>query len=609
MKISDMSGIHAERIEKLRYEMAMRGIDCCIVFTADEHCSEYIDPHYRFREYLSGFTGSAGTLIISVDEAGLWTDGRYFIQAAEQLAGSLIRLHRSGEKGVKDMYEYLRDLSDISLKESRRFIIGTDLRLVSASSYRALEKISADTGCEIMDLDIAEVIWEDRPAKTCNPVYRLSAGVSGKECRDKLSDIRNMLPGFKADALILSGLSDIMWTFNIRGTDIEYNPVAVSYAYMDTDEVTLFIQKGCCPDEVRRELAADGVRVADYDEFDNDIRKLKGRKILCDLRTMNAHVMGLLDGNELIDRHSDEYIKKHIKNDTECALSKKRHIEDGLVMTRFIYRIKKLVLKGNKSINEYEAAMMLDGMRREIKGNIGLSFETISAYGSNGAIIHYSPCSKGSALLKPFGFLLVDSGGQYEGATTDITRTIALGELTDEMKRDYTAVLKGVLDLADAVFLEGTRGENLDILARKPVWDRYIDYRHGTGHGVGAQLNVHEGPQAFRYRIDKDNPQPKLEPGMITSDEPGIYLEGKYGIRIENLLLCVEKNTNEWGRFLGFDNLTLVPYERDAIIPGMLTDRQKDIINGYHRAIYELYAGKLDNEESAWLADVTAPIN
>ncbi len=604
-----MSSIHAGRIEALRHEMEKSGIDCCLVFTADEHCSEYIDPYYKFREYLSGFTGSAGTLIVTGSEAGLWTDGRYFIQAERELEGSGITLQRSGEDGVKDMQEYLKNLAENAGARLQRFNIGTDLKLISAASYNKLKKMCFDTGCTVTDIDLAQKIWTDRPARRSVPVYRLPPGLAGQGCEDKIRAIRKKIEGYRADLLVISGLSDIMWTFNLRGDDIEYNPVAVSYACMDEEKADLFIQKGCCPEELVSELKEEGVRVRDYDEFDEHIKKSNGRKILCDLRTMNAHVADLLDGNELIDRHSDLYIGKHIKNDTERALARKWHIEDGLVMTRFIFRIKKLVSEGSKSINEYEAAMLLDSMRKDIKGNRGLSFETISAYGSNGAVIHYSPCSTGSAQLKPCGFLLVDSGGQYEGATTDITRTIALGELSEEMKSDYTAVLKGVLDLADAVFLEGTRGENLDILARRPIWERYIDYRHGTGHGVGAQLNVHEGPQAFRYRIDKDNPQPKLEPGMITSDEPGIYLEGKYGIRIENLLLCVEKNTNEWGRFLGFDNLTLVPYEREAIIPGMLTNRQKEILNAYHGAIYESYSGRLDDEEAEWLADVTEPIN
>lgn len=603
-----MGNVFRERTEALRCEMRSHKVDCCIIFTADEHGSEYIDPGYKFREYLSGFTGSAGTLLITGEEAGLWTDGRYFIQAENELAGTLITLHRSGEEGVKDMHEYLKDLAHQKKEQGTDFSVGTDLRLITTASYRKLKKLSEEEGFDIIDFDATGAVWKERPQITKNPVYSLPLEVSGRECRDKLAGIRKKLLELKADSVIISDLSDVMWTFNLRGSDIEYNPVAVSYGYVDENEAHLFIRKGCLNDSIMEELAADGVKSVDYDDFENDIKWLKGRRILCDPKTMNARIFKLLEGNELICRNSHEYIGKHIKNDTEISLARDWHIEDGLVKTRFIYRIKKLVGEEHENITEYEAAMMLDDMRKHTKGCIGLSFETIAAYGSNGAIIHYSPDKTGSRELKPEGFLLVDSGGQYEGATTDITRTIALGPLTDEMKTDYTTVLKGVIDLADAVFLEGTRGENIDILARRPIWERFIDYRHGTGHGVGAQLNVHEGPQAFRYKIDKDNVQPKLMPGMITSDEPGIYLEGRYGIRIENLLLCVEKRSNEWGRFLGFDTLTLVPYERDAIIPEMLTDRQKEIINAYHSTIYYLYSGRLEKEEKKWLAGVTARI-
>ena len=602
-----MRNLYSERVADLRKEMKGRAIDCCIIFTADEQCSEYIDPHYKFREYVSGFTGSAGTLIVTMEEALLWTDGRYFIQAGIELEGSGIMLQRSGEDGVKDMQQYVRELAHSLKTEGGCFDVGVDLKTISVSSFDKLKRISDEEGCRITDIDLAGIIWKDRPDKICNPVYSLPVMKSGRRCRDKLKDIRNKLDMFKADSVIISGLSDVMWTFNIRGNDIEYNPVAVSYAYVDKEEAYLFLQKGCCPDELKEALSLEGVVVKDYDDFDDNIRRLKGRKVLADPATLNAHVFGLLEENVLIRRSSSDYIEKHIKNETECILAREWHIEDGLAVTRFIYKIKKLTREGVR-INEYDAAMMLDDMRREICGNLGLSFETISAYAGNGAIIHYSPPVQGSAELYNEGFLLVDSGGQYEGATTDITRTIALGDLSREMKLDYTAVLKGVIDLADAVFLEGTRGENLDILARRPIWERFLDYRHGTGHGVGAQLNVHEGPQAFRYRIDKDHSQPKLLPGMITSDEPGVYLEGKYGIRIENLLLCVEKKSNEWGRFLGFDTLTLVPYERDAIIPDMLTVRQREIINEYHRTLYDLYSGRMEDDEREWLASVTAKI-
>ena len=593
-----------DRIKRLRDEMKVRGLGYALVFTADEHGSEYIDEHFAFRKYLSGFTGSAGSLLFTGNEAGLWTDGRYFLQAGRQLEGSGITLHKMGEPGVRDIFEYLEDLTEKATDKGAG--IGLDLKLLSVESYNKLEKICSKYGCSVTDIDLADIVWTDRPKMTHEAIYHLDISLSGVSVSDKLAEIRKKLDKNRADCLIISELSDVMWTFNVRGGDILYNPVAVSYGYVDMKKACFYAYPESLSEGVREALEKEGVSVRDYDDFDGDMKDIKGRKVLYDPKTLNAHVYTLIKENTLTGKRSWEIIRKHIKNETECALARKWHIEDGLAVTRFIYRIKKLVKEGTV-INEYEAAMMMDKLRYEIDGNRGLSFDTISAYGSNGAIIHYSPDDEGSAVLKDEGFLLLDSGGQYEGATTDITRTIALGNLSEEMKNDYTAVLKGVLDLAAAVFLEGARGENLDILARRPIWDRYLDYRHGTGHGVGAMLSVHEGPQAFRYKINDDNKQPKLEPGMITSDEPGIYLEGRYGIRIENLLLCVNRMNNEWGNFYGFETLTYVPYERDAIIPDLLTAGQKEILNAYNARVYDLYKDRLSEEESSWLRDITLP--
>ncbi len=604
-----MSTEAVKRINDLREEMKKRGLDAALVFTSDEHGSEYIDKHYAFREYLSGFTGSAGSLLITMDEAGLWTDGRYFIQAANELKDSGICLHKMGEEGVKDIFAYTKDIAAGYAARGKKLNIGADLRLISAFSYGKLKDLIKRCGCIITDTDLAGAVWSTRPAENHTPVYMLPDSLTGCGISAKIKSIRDALEGLKADGVIISDLSDIMWIFNIRGNDILYNPVAVSYGYIDRDKACLFIYDGCVDDETAEALKEAGVTVSGYEGFDTFVISLKDKRILCDFKTLNAHVYELLKENEVNDSPSWKYVAKHIKNRAECDAARHWHEEDGLAVTKFICRIKKLVNKSSgTTIDEYTAAHMLDEMRYGINGNRGLSFETIAAYGSNGAIIHYTPDKDGALPLKNEGFLLVDSGGQYDGATTDITRTIALGPLTEEMKADYTTVLKGVLDLADAVFLEGTRGENLDILARRPIWERFLDYRHGTGHGVGAMLNVHEKPQAFRYRITGEGAQPRLAPGMITSDEPGIYIEGKYGIRIENLLLCIEKMTNEWGRFLGFETLTKVPYEREAVIAGMLTERQKEILNDYHKSVYALYAGKLEDEEREWLASVTAPV-
>lgn len=597
-----------DRIKGLRGFMEERGLKCALVFTADEHGSEYIDEHYKFRAYLSGFTGSAGTLLVTMDEAGLWTDGRYFLQAGNQLKDTGIKLHKTGEPGVKDIYEYLTVLAR---EGGEGYKIGVDLRLVSKASYDKLMKICRETGCIIEDTDAADAVWKNRPDLTLNPINILNMELAGRSSLDKIIGLREKLTKFGADALVISDLSDIMWTYNIRGNDIPYNPVAVTFGYVDKRKAFLYAYPESLSPSVRETLENEGVEIRDYNDFDKDMKELKGVKILYDALTLNAHIFTLIKENETVNRKSWEYIDKYIKNETECTLARKWHIEDGLAVTRFIFKIKNEVPKrfGEGSpVTEYEAAAMMDELRYEIPGNRGLSFDTISAYGENGAVVHYSPDREESAGLRPEGFLLVDSGGQYEGATTDITRTIALGPLTDEMKRDYTLVLKGMLDLADAVFPDGTRGENLDVLARRPLWERYMDYRHGTGHGVGAQLSVHEGPQAFRFRINRDAPQPGLKPGMLTSDEPGLYLEGEYGIRIENLLLCVDKERSEWGDFYGFETLTSVPYERDAIIPDMLTLKQKEIVNEYHARVYDLYKDRLTDEERIWLSKVTSPL-
>lgn len=601
---------HSGRITEVQRMMDEQGIDIALVFTSDEHSSEYIDDHYKLREYLTGFTGSAGSLLIRRDKALLWTDGRYFIQAGKELSGSGTELMKSGMPGVPTLMEYIRKAADEAYAKGGKLRIGTDLKLITGKFCNELLAMK-DKGVKIKDIDIAAAVWKDRPRITHNRIYGLPDETAGKSTGEKLSELRKYLEKISADSVIISDLGSVMWLFNIRGSDIMYSPVAYSYGYVDREGAYLFAEGSCVDEELRSRLLASGTEVKEYDDFYDHLSWLKGMKTVCDPATLNAYAYSLIRKNELIERPAYHYIKKHIKNETERKLARDRHVEDGLALTRFIYRIKKAVKEGEisgKRTDEHEAAVILDKMRGEIQGNRGLSFETISAYGSNGAIVHYSPGITGSAVLKPEGFLLVDSGGQYEGATTDVTRTIALGKLTEDMKLDYTAVLKGMLDLSDAVFPEGIRGENLDVLARRPIWERFTDYRHGTGHGVGAMLNVHEGPQAIRCRIDPDNQQPPLSEGMITSDEPGIYIEGKYGIRIENLLLCTLKKTNEWGRFLGFDTLTLVPYEREAIVVTQLTERQKRLINDYHRTIYYLYSPRMDREEREWLAEVTAQI-
>ncbi|MBQ7563383.1 MAG: aminopeptidase P family protein [Lachnospiraceae bacterium] len=597
-----MSSIYSERIESLRTLMKRDGVDYYIVFNSDSHMSEYIEDFYKFLQYLSGFTGSNATLLVGKEEAILWTDGRYFIQAKKELDGSGIELYKQQEKDVPTLREYLH-------KNAFNRIVATTGTLISRSDYEELvSELSAESNFRI-DIDYAAKLWEDRPKKNNNKIRLLPKSIAGLDIEEKMSALREKMAKYKADAFFVSDLADIMWLFNIRGTDIEYSPLANAYAFVARQKAGLFIDEKAAPNELYAKANFYGGLIRPYSDIYTCLNFPEGCRILCDKRSMNARLYEDLTnlGNEMIDVPHDELIPKSIKNKTEIKNAQKYHVLDGAKVVRFIREIKSRVASGEK-LDELTAAEYMDGLRAEIKGNRGPSFETICAYGENGAIVHYAPKKENAKKLRPKGFLLLDSGGQYDGATTDVTRTIALGELSEEMKLDYTTVLKGHLRLMGAVFLEGCRGENLDILARQPIWDRYLDYKHGTGHGVGSFLGVHEGPLAIRYQIRKETEQPALAPGMIVSDEPGIYLEGKYGIRIENLLLCVEKKKNQWGRFLGFEPLTLVPYEREAILAELLNEEEKAILNSYHKQVFEALSSKLTEEEAAWLKEACAPV-
>ena len=399
-----------------------------------------------------------------------------------------------------------------------------------------------------------------------------------------------------------------MWLFNIRGSDVSYNPVAFSHAYVSDHDAVLFLQNGTCDEALRSSLAEDNCMVLPYEGVLDYYSGISSLTLVLDPSQVNVEIYALLDkSNTIVDLPNDEMISKCIKNETEIALAKHYHVEDGVAMVRFIRRIKDAVGRG-ETLNECEAAAIIDDLRRKNRDFKDLSFETICAYRENGAIIHYAPKEGECKTLGPKGFLLLDSGAQYPGATTDVTRTIALGPLTDEEKRDYTAVLRSMIALAQAVFLKGTTGANLDILARGPVWELGIDYRHGTGHGIGAFLNVHEGPQNFRYKTTDGTEPVPIEPGMLISDEPGIYIEGSHGIRIENEILCVPKMTTEWGEFYAFETLTLVPLEREAILPSMLNEKETAWINDYHRRVLETLSPFLEEEERLWLDRATAPL-
>lgn len=589
-----------ERLKALRTCMEAQGIDCYLVFTSDDHQSEYLDAHFKTREFLSGFTGSAGWMAVTKDRAILWADGRYHVQAARQIAGTQIELYKSGLPETQTLEGFLED----EIKEG--MVAACDGRTISASYYKKLSEVISP-GAFRTDIDLFEQIWEDRPACASDPVYELPLEISGRSRSDKIAHIRKILKESGADAYVLADLSSIMWLFNLRGSDVNCNPVAFSYAYITMQEAMIFLQMSSMDEELLQSLREDRVTVLPYEETVNFLTNIRGLVIASDPDEVNSALYALLaQNNTLADVNASDMTPKQIKNETEIRLARKYHELDAVAMIRFIRYIKDAVTKG--PVTECEAAAYIDGFRAQNEGYKDLSFETICAYGENGAIIHYAPEPESCATLAPKGFLLLDSGAQYLGATTDITRTIVLGELSDIERRDFTAVLKSMIALADAVFLDGTSGTNLDILARGPIWRLGIDYRHGTGHGIGAFLNVHEGPQNFRYKVSRDVEPVSIVPGMITSDEPGIYIENSHGIRHENELLCVPDRINEWGTFYKFETLTLVPFDLEAIDVSMMEPSEINWLNAYHARVYDTIGPYLNEDERNWLREATAPL-
>lgn len=592
-----------EELVRLRCRMQEEKVDACLIMTDDFHGSEYVGDYFKSREYISGFTGSAGTLLVMQDKAGLWTDGRYFLQAEAQLSGSGITLYRSGQPGVPSVKEFLR--KEMQPGETLCF----DGRCVMASAARELREMLEPGGVRVRnDLDLAGDIWTDRPAVSCEPVWILEEQYAGAGVGEKIQEVRRLLRAEKADWFLLAALEDICWLLNIRGNDVACTPVTLSYLMMSQEEVRFYVQKEALTDAVREYLEQSDVQVREYDAIYEDVSLLPaGARLLYDENHVNdALVRRISPETETIEGENPTLLLKAVKNPVEVENERAAHVKDGAAVTRFIYWLKKHA--GKESVTELSAAVRLEGLREEQENYIGPSFSPILAYGEHGAIVHYSADGQSDVPLRPEGFLLADTGGHYKEGTTDITRTIALGPLSDEQKEMYTMVLKAHIRLADAVFLRGATGMSLDVLARTPLWERGFDYNHGTGHGVGYLLSVHEGPNSFRYRPAASRGNDcVMEEGMITSDEPGIYLEGKFGIRLENLLVCARKKTNAYGTFMGFEPLTMVPFERDAILWEQLSEKEISWLNAYHKKVCETIAPYLDEEERSWLKEVTKP--
>lgn len=592
-----------EELVRLRRRMQEEQVDACLIMTDDFHGSEYVGDYFKSREYISGFTGSAGTLLVMKDTAGLWTDGRYFLQAEAQLSGSGITLYRSGQPGVPSVKEFLR--KEMQPGETLCF----DGRCVMASAARELREILEPGGVSVRsDLDLAGDIWTDRPAISREPVWILEEQYAGAGVGEKIQEVRRLLRAEKADWFLLAALEDICWLLNIRGNDVACTPVVLSYLMMSQKEVRWYVQKEALTDAVREYLEKSDVQVREYDAIYEDVSLLPaGARLLYDENHVNdALVRRISPEVEAFDGENPTLLLKAVKNPVEVENERAAHVRDGVAVTRFIYWLKKHA--GKEPVTELSAAVRLEELREEQEDYIGPSFYPILAYGEHGAIVHYSADEQSDVPLRPEGFLLADTGGHYKEGTTDITRTIALGPLSDEQKEMYTMVLKAHIRLADAVFLRGATGMSLDVLARTPLWERGFDYNHGTGHGVGYLLSVHEGPNSFRYRPAASRGNDcVMEEGMITSDEPGIYLEGKFGIRLENLLVCARKKINAYGTFMGFEPLTMVPFERDAILWEQLSEKEISWLNAYHKKVCETIAPYLDEEERSWLKEVTKP--
>ncbi|MCM1537318.1 MAG: aminopeptidase P family protein [bacterium] len=599
-----------ERITRLQNLMKERGIDYYVIPSDDYHSSEYVHAFFKCRAYMSGFTGSAGTLIVSADSAGLWTDGRYFLQAEEQLSGSGITLYRSGEKDVPTMTEYLAEalLGGGTL--------GFDGRVITKSFvdklFAALEERRRGASEAVTlryEEDLVGLVWEDRPALTAEPAYELDVCFAGESRADKLARVRTELAKQEADCLILTSLDDIAWLLNIRGGDVAYNPVVRSYFLLEKDGGVLYMDQNACPPELTASLKNDNIVIKEYNAIYGDVRTFAdGTVVQWDEQVVNyALIQNVNPACTVVAHENPTLLFKACKNPTEVENMRKAHVKDGVALCKFLCWLDKAVPEGN--VTELSAADKLEEFRCEQEHYRGQSFEPIIGYGAHGAIIHYSATEESSVTLQPEGFVLMDTGGQYLEGTTDVTRTVALGKLTQEQKKHFTAVLKGNLNLASARFMEGTTGLNLDFLARKALWELGLDYRHGTGHGVGYFLNVHEGPNAFRLKAatGRETKTPFVE-GMITSDEPGVYFDGRYGIRLENLIVCCKDQMTEYGQLMRHEYLTMAPFDLRAVELSMLTKEEKTALNAYHKKVYDTISPMLNEDEREWLAQATVPV-
>lgn len=586
-----------ERLKKLREKMLQRNIDAYIIPTSDPHQSEYVADYYKDREFISGFTGSAGTVVVTHKEAGLWTDGRYFIQAEKELQGSGIKLYKMGMPGTPSIYDFINE------KVSQFGKIGLNGLTYSYKNYLELRKNIGDK-LVITDTDYIGEIWENRPGIPDSKAFVLEDKYAGKSVINKLKELRKAMMSQGIDYHFIGALDDICYLYNIRGRDVQYNPVLLSYSIVSQDEAFLFISNDKLDDEVKKHLADNGVKVRGYNEVFNYLKSIKPRKyVYFDPEMTNLDIVNSVDANvRFIKGINLTTFMKAIKNKVEIENQKNAYIKDGVALVKFFNWLETGVPTG--VVTEMYAASKLEDFRKEQELFMEPSFGTISAYSKNAALPHYTPSEKNPVILKNKGLYLVDSGGQYLDGTTDTTRTIALGELTEDEIKHYTLTLKSHIALMTAKFQRGTKSSELDIIARMPLWKEGLDFNHGTGHGVGFVLSCHEGPQ----RISKAQNDIDMEVGMITSDEPGIYVEGSHGIRIENIMVCVPWKENEFGEFLGFESLSVCPIDTKPVDKNLLEDWEVEWLNNYNQMCLEKLSPYLNEEERKYLEKITEVI-
>ena len=593
-----------QRIENIRDLMKEKNIYAYIVPSSDYHQSEYVGDYFKSREFMSGFTGSSGTLIISMDEAGLWTDGRYFIQAENELKDSGIKLFKMGEEGVPTIEEYLLE------KLPKNSTLGFDGRVMSVKEGQSLANKLAFKGINIeYKYDLVNDIWEDRCSLPTEKAFLLGVEYSGEGFSDKLSRIRAVMKEKKATTHILASLDDIAWLFNIRGRDVKSNPVVLSYAVITIDSVYLFIDKNKIGKDIRAELSKENVQIKGYEEVYEFIKNIdENEVVLIDTSKVNYAIYNNIPSNvQKIEERNPSILFKSIKNEIELKNIRNSHIKDGVAFTKFMYWLKNNI--GKIEITEISATQKLEEFRREQDKFIEPSFSTIAAYKDHAAMMHYSATEESNYKLEPRDLFLVDSGGQYFDGTTDITRTIALGPIPENVRKDFTNVVRGMIRLSKAKFLYGCRGYNLDILARGPLWEEGIDYKCGTGHGIGFVLNVHEGPNGFRWKVKEDiDDTCILEEGMVTTNEPGVYVENSHGIRIENEIVVRKAEKNEYGQFMDFEVITFAPIDLDAIDESLILKDEKVYLNNYHKQVYDKISPYLNEEEKQWLKTYTREI-